>query len=388
VTIPDPLRLARYLRAPALGPKVLFFSGGTALNDLSRHLTAYTHNSIHLVTPFDSGGSSAKLRDAFQMLSVGDMRSRLMALANRTVTGHPDIYRLFAYRLPRDEDAAALQARLERMVTGDDELVTAIPDPMRKIIRNHLRFFLQAMPSDFDLRGASIGNLILAGGYLNNDRHIDPVVFMFSKLVEVQGTVRTITSDFLHLAARLADGRVIVGQRNLTGKETDPIDSPVAELYLTDDPSGQHQVQPEIRHKIRSLIGEAELICYPMGSYYSSMIANLLPAGVCRAIGENRCPKVYIPNTGEDPEQLGLSLTDSVETLLRYLRRGSGELTESTDLLSLVVIDSDHRHYRGPVDIPAIRRMGTEVVEANLVTQQSYPYIGSDKVLNVLLSLI
>ncbi|MEG6550492.1 2-phospho-L-lactate transferase CofD family protein, partial [Desulfocurvibacter africanus] len=82
-TLPDPIKLARFLRAPELGPKVLFFTGGTALKALSRRIIDYTHNSIHLITPFDSGGSSAKLRAAFDMPAVGDLRNRLMALADR-----------------------------------------------------------------------------------------------------------------------------------------------------------------------------------------------------------------------------------------------------------------------------------------------------------------
>ena len=45
-------------------------------------LPRYTHNSTHLITPFDSGGSSASLREAFGMLSVGDLRNRLLALAD------------------------------------------------------------------------------------------------------------------------------------------------------------------------------------------------------------------------------------------------------------------------------------------------------------------
>ncbi|MCB2231170.1 GAK system CofD-like protein [bacterium] len=387
VTVPDELKLERYRRAPEVGPRLLFFSGGTALNDLSHRLTEYTHNSIHLVTPFDSGGSSAKLRDAFGMLSVGDMRSRMMALANRTVTGHPEIYRLFAYRLPRDNDADALADELDALVSGDHELVAAVPDPMRKIIRSHLRFFQAAMPSAFDLRSASVGNLILAGGYLNNERHIDPVIYMFSKLVEVLGTVRTTTSEFLHLAARLTDGSVVVGQRNVTGKEVPPIKAPVEELFLTSDISNPSPVRPAVRDKVRELIGQAELICFPMGSFYSSVLANLLPEGVVAAIGENHCPKVFIPNTGVDPEQIGMSPADSVAVLQRYLR-SSDKGTVSPDGLSLVVLDSDHRHYHGAVDTEAIRRLGVQVVEAPLVSERSRPLIDSELLLPVLLSLV
>jgi hypothetical protein len=50
-------------------------------------LCRFTHNSIHLISPFDSGGSSAVIREAFDMMAVGDIRNRLMSLADETVHG-------------------------------------------------------------------------------------------------------------------------------------------------------------------------------------------------------------------------------------------------------------------------------------------------------------
>ena len=67
---------------PELGPHIVFFTGGTALRHISQHLAELTHNSVHLVTPFDSGGSSATLRQAFGMPAVGDIRNRLLDLAD------------------------------------------------------------------------------------------------------------------------------------------------------------------------------------------------------------------------------------------------------------------------------------------------------------------
>ena len=280
VALPDPLRLARYRRAPEVGPRVLFFSGGTALRDLSRELIEYTHNSVHLITPFDSGGSSAKLRQAFDMLAVGDMRNRLMALADRSVTGNPAIFELFAHRLPEDESSERLQQRLAQLIEGRDRRMAGVSDPMRKLIRSHLQFFRERMPDGFDLRGASIGNLILAGGFFNFKRHIDPVIYLFSKLVEVRGTVRPVVADNLHLAAELRDGSVVVGQHRLTGKEGRALGSPVKRLFLSRSDHAAEPAETAIRPKIRQLITGAELICFPMGSFYTSLAANLLPKGV------------------------------------------------------------------------------------------------------------
>ena len=115
IKLPDLLRISRYQKAPELGPSILFFSGGSALRQMSRVLKSYTHNSIHLVTPFDSGGSSAKLRQAFDMPAIGDLRSRLMTLADETVTGNPEVYRLFTYRFPKDASDHALIKRLNQL---------------------------------------------------------------------------------------------------------------------------------------------------------------------------------------------------------------------------------------------------------------------------------
>jgi len=113
--LPDPVRINRYAKAPELGPRMLFFSGGSALNKASRILKNYTHNSVHMVTPFDSGGSSAKLRKAFAMPSIGDLRSRLMALADENITGQPEVYKLFNYRFPAQGEPDRLLAQLDAM---------------------------------------------------------------------------------------------------------------------------------------------------------------------------------------------------------------------------------------------------------------------------------
>ncbi|MDU0355842.1 hypothetical protein RS130_19875 [Paraglaciecola aquimarina] len=55
LTIPNPTKIMRFQRHPELGPKLLFFSGGSALTNFCETLKGYTHNSIHIVTPFDSG---------------------------------------------------------------------------------------------------------------------------------------------------------------------------------------------------------------------------------------------------------------------------------------------------------------------------------------------
>lgn len=385
-TIPDPLRISRYQKIPELGPRILFFSGGSALTGLTRELKKFTHNSIHFVSPYDSGGSSAKLRRAFDMPAIGDLRSRLMALADETVLGHPEIYQLFSYRLPYDERQSALKKRLSDMMNGRDVLITEIANPMRKLICNHLGYFYQAMPDDFDLRGASIGNLIIAGGYLNNHEELESIVFLFSKLVNVLGTVRTITNDDYHLAATLANGETILGQHLITGKEVSPIRSAIERLYLIKSLENDNRIETRIRKRNRRLFEQADLICYPPGSFYTSLIANLLPAGVGRSIANNGCPKVFIPNLGTDPEQLGMKLKDLLETLIRYVHRDTPS-SQPKDLLNYLLVDSKNGHYPGGIPSDLLNELGIQLIDTSLIDKQNKQRYDHQKLVGALLSL-
>jgi CofD-related protein of GAK system len=273
------------------------------------------------------------------------------------------------------------------MVDGKDPLVAAVHDPMSKIIRSHIRWFREQMPEWFDLRGANIGNLILTGGFLNQNRQVDPVVFLFSKLVEVRGVVRPVASSDLHLCAELESGEVMVGQHLLTQRGEGGIRSPVRNVFLTKQVNRPKPVSLALQGKVRDLVRSAEAICYPMGSFYSSLIASLLPVGIGETIADMSVPKVYIPNRGDDPEQLGMSLARSVETLIKYLRVGCSKHVEPRDLVQFVLVDQQ-RSGVGEPELDSIRKLGIDVIDVSLVTHQSGPRWDAARLSEVLVSLV
>ena len=336
---PDTLRVSRARSLPNLGPRLLFFSGGSALNDIARALKLYTHNSIHLITPFDSGGSSQVLRQALDMPAVGDLRSRLMALADETVLGQPDIFQLFSYRFPKVASPDELAGEFAHLMAGTHILIRAISQPMRSLILTQLKVFDAHRPEGFDLAGASVGNLILAGGYLANNHALEPVLFLMSKMVEVQGIVRAIVDENLNIGAELQDGSVLTTQRAMTGKEVAPIGSPIRELFLCDGGQRLTGKDAPLPKRNRKLIGQADLICYPPGSLYSSVIANLLPSHVGRSVAARNVPKVYLPSLGPDPECHGMTLTDQVAAIVKALRGDAGGDCPASDLMNAVLLD-------------------------------------------------
>ncbi len=365
---------------------MLFFCGGSALTEITKELKQFTYNSTHLIPGSDSGGSSAKLRRAFSMPAIGDLRSRLMSLADESVMGQPDVYRLFNHRLSKDLSNARLNKELESMISGRHPLIENISNPMRRLIRHQLGFFHRAMNKDFDLRGASIGNLILAGGYLNQHRQLDSIIFLFSKLVDVRGVVQPVVNDNLHLAAQLADNTYVVGQHRLTGKEVKPLTIPIKRLEFSSHPNKRVPIRANIRKTTRKLISNAELICYPPGSFYSSLIANLLPGGVAAAIAENKCAKVFVPNLGQDPEQIGMSLDNTIVTLLKYLHAGASDC-EDKDFLNFILYDSKRGHYASALSLGLMKELGISIIDTRLISRKSAPYYDPELLVAALLSL-
>ena len=386
--IPDKRKIQRYLKSPELGPSLLFFSGGSALDNTSRCLKQYTHNSIHLITPFDSGGSSAKLRKAFNMPAVGDVRARLMALADDTALGHPEIFTLFKYRLPTDQPQEELKSTVKMMQSGKHRMVKSTLEPMRSLICDYLQSFLKAAPDDFDYRGASIGNLILTGGYLNHDRSLDPITFLFSKLVNVRGIVRTITDEDFELKATLSDGSCVVGQHNITAKETEPLNKKIVKLTLAEhQDTPESQASSRIRKQNKRLIKEADLLVFPPGSFYSSLVANLLPKGVGKSALTSAAPRVFIPNLGNDPELFDTDLREQIDALNKAICDDAGRDADHVMSIDIVLTDSALHKGITPAILDYIEVQGIHLLDIDLRNARSSEHYDEQKLIEALLSL-
>lgn len=370
------------------GPRMLFFSGGSALDGLSRRLKQYTRNSIHLMTPFDSGGSSALLRRVFDMPSLGDIRQRLLALSDGSDEPIKLLQSLLGHRLAVELPNSELRQQLQAMAAGADDRIAALPVSARSAVARHLTTVLELLPEDTDLRGASIGNLVLAGSYIGSGNDLDATLSDISRLLNVRGTVRAIVNDNLQLGVKLKNGQTVVGQHLITGKEHPAIDVPIDSVFLTDSPVGEADaVQAKLDPGKSDLIAAADLICFGPGSFFSSLVANVLPEGVGRAVAANPCPKVWIPNLGFDPEQLAMGFGETLQQLLTPLRRDHPAAAAKA-MVSHVIVDSDWaRSCTGEIS-GVLGGLDIQHLELPLVTDNSAPYYDDARLLDALLSLL
>ncbi|NJD20717.1 MAG: hypothetical protein FIA95_15710, partial [Gemmatimonadetes bacterium] len=142
---------------------------------------------------------------------------------------------------------------------------------------------------------------------------------------------------------------------------------PIRRVFLVrslEDPTPASTVAPA---PVLDLVAAADLVCFPVGSFFTSVLAALLPDGIAEAVAVSRAPKVYVPNPGGDPEERGMSLSERVRALRSHLLRGvagtDAALQGPAAVLDAVLVDAGRA---AELELEPIRRMGTQVVRAPL----------------------
>ena len=302
--------------------RVVSIGGGNGLSALLTGLKRYAHpqkpgdpwlDITAVVTVTDDGGSSGRLRREFDVLPPGDIRNCMVALA---------------------EDGAFLS-----------------------------RLFQYRFESGSGLKGHSFGNLFLTA-LTNFTGDFPDAVRQSAEVLKIAGRIFPSTAANVSLSAVLANGRMVRGESKI-GRSTQPIQTVRLEPRTA-------KPLPETL----DAIANADLITIGPGSLFTSLIPNLLVAGIPKAITESRALKACFVNLMSQPgETTDFSATDHLAALLRHsgLKNGGAGLIDCAVVNTSTVSSSVRRRYAAEAAAPVeydsdgIRAMGIEVVEADLL---------------------
>jgi uncharacterized cofD-like protein len=249
---PGLLDVLRDRRRRRRGLEVVALGGGTGLATLLRGLKHYTSNLSALVTVFDDGGSSGRLRRELGILPPGDIRHCLVALAE----AEPLMTQLFEYRFKGGA-----------------------------------------------LDGHAFGNLFIAS-LTGVTGDLELAIKETSKVLNIRGRVLPATGHDVVLVAEFEDGRIIEGESNITAAR-----GRIRRVFLH---PGEVYPLPDVLEAI----AQADLITIGPGSLYTSVIPNLLVKGIADAIREAQVPCVYICNVMTQPgETDGYTAADHVRAI-------------------------------------------------------------------------
>ena len=302
--------------------RVVSIGGGTGLSSLLAGLKQYARpfpdcgpeqplvDITAVVTVTDDGGSSGRLRRDFDVLPPGDIRSCMVALS---------------------EDEALLS-----------------------------QLFRYRFSSGRGLKGHSFGNLFLTAlSAITGD--FPDAVKMSCEVLNIAGRIYPSTNANVALEAILADGRVVAGETKISRSKL-----PIREIRL------QPRVAQPLAETLQA-IANADLITLGPGSLFTSVVPNLLVAGIADAIRSSAAMKAYFVNLMSQPgETIDFRASDHVRAINNH---AGGPLLDCAIVSTTKITRAMRRLYAeqlaSPVenDIPALRAMGLEIYEADLLQQ-------------------
>lgn len=241
--------------------KLVRIGGGSSGYTILRALKERSLAVTAVVNMFDSGGSSGVLRDELGILPPGDIRRALAALAD-----------------------------------GDKG----------EILRELFNFRFNEGGS---VNGHSFGNLFLAAlaGVYGSDIE---AIRKASELLDLKGAVLPVSLDKSNLHAVLVDGTEVVGETNIDIPQHDG-SLRIERIYL--DPPAQ------IFTDAADAIREADIVVMGPGDLYTSIIPNLLVAGMPEALRSSKAKIGVICNLMTKwGETHGFSTSDMLREVARY----------------------------------------------------------------------
>jgi uncharacterized cofD-like protein len=248
--------------------RIVGIGGGTGLPVLLTGLRALQDRGegpfdiSAIVTVSDSGGSTGVLREAFSMPAMGDIRKCMIALA-------PE----------RSVLTSVCQHRFEN-------------------------------PESF--AGHSLGNLILSALHQMSGSFA-AAVSQACDLLELRGRVLPATEESVTLSASYDDGSIVRGESNIprAGRR-------IIRVWL-EEQDAKVQGPPPAPGVIEAL-NSADAIVLGPGSLYTSIIPNLLVAGVVSTIQSSPAVKICVSNLmTQVGETDGYSSADHLQVLHEYL---------------------------------------------------------------------
>jgi len=242
---------------------VVTIGGGTGLGFLLRGLKQENINLTAIVTVADDGGSTGRIRDAFDIPAPGDIRNCLVSLAQDEST----MSRLFHYRFEQNGS---------------------------------------------ELSGHSFGNLFITA-MTQVTGSFEQAVQESARVLNVRGRVLPSTLENVTLCADLVDGTRVRGESAIAH------DSPAIKEIFFDPP------HPSAYNPALAAILNADLVVLGPGSLYTSVLPNLLVDGIREAITWTKGATAYVCNVAtQEGETEHYGYDDHVREIVKYL--GEDEL--------------------------------------------------------------
>lgn len=309
--------------------KIVVIGGGHGSATMLRGLKTIPEVSLtSVVAVSDSGGSTGRLRNLFDIPAIGDIRNVMTAMAQE--------------------------------------------ETMFKFLMEY-RFKQSAIKNE-DVIGHNLGNLILYALMDRQGGNLTEAISAASKVLNVQGNIVPSSLESITLFARMVDGTIVKGEANIP-----TLQNQISEVYF------EHEVRAS--HQAIQAIKEADLIVLGIGSLFTSILPNLIIKDIAKAINESKSPVVYYCNImSETGETDSYCLEDHVEMIEKHGVKVDG-VVRANDTIPNYLIDIYKKNNQQIVQKLSMKH-SYKVIEKNLlIFDQNFVRHSPEKIKNTFMEV-
>jgi len=246
--------------------KIVCLGGGIGTSVLIHGLKKYTSDITVITSMADDGGSSGRLRKAYDIMPLGDMVSCIAALIE---SENKELASLLTYRFPG----------LQR---GN------------KTIDNH-----------------KLGNIIMLAELLRT-KDIYKALEVTKRMFNVKADILPASDVRVRLSAITKDGRRIHGETALdVAKYAEPYG--LKKIYITPK-------SPRVNQKVIDSLLLADVIISGPGDLYTNQLPVLIIPEIKNILLKKKCKKIFVLNIANKPfETKNFALNDFITALAEHI---------------------------------------------------------------------
>ncbi|TPX74291.1 hypothetical protein CcCBS67573_g04433 [Chytriomyces confervae] len=265
-----PVARPRTPKPTAICPSILLFSGGSAVSAFVPMLQGLTEDICYVMPVSDDGGSTSEIVKVVGGPGIGDIRSRLLGLADTSTPEGKAVHKFLAHRLPSYSSpnvysTCPAKAEWLSILEGNHVLWNDIPvshqysmraflfqfndKVLKQTCGTHIFSMSESNPG-FDFRGASIGNIFLTGCRLFF-HSLEAAIFQFAKTVGCPVPTHVLpiisTNDAtVAIGVTLRNGQSIFGQCEISHPGVTASATPAVHAAVSSIPSTSRRAVFEI----------------------------------------------------------------------------------------------------------------------------------------------
>lgn len=286
------VKMNRNIHDTSVQPRIVVIGGGQGTAMVLAGLRKFSADLVGIISTTDTGRSTGKIRRLAGIPAPGDIRNVIAALGNQ-----------------------------------DTEIV--------KLIQHRLRF-----PEFEPLDGVAFGNLIIAA-LTQMTGSFAEAVNILNRLVENSIKILPVSTNNVHLSAKLVDNTIISEEYNVRRLNKPAIESVfIDDAYATGNPEALLS------------ISNADIIVLGPGSLFTTLLACLSFSGVKESIKDSDALVLYICNTTTQPGQTdSFSIYDHIFHVVNCLGK---------DVLNAAIINVKDQ---SPQALDAYKKDGVEYLK-------------------------